>query len=191
MKLTIALLVGLFSTSAALAFDAAELDMPLLIHGAEQSSGTGCPAIRALKPVELPQPWRAVVTRIVTSCEPMEGKDKEPDASTSTVASLRAGAVTLRGVPVVELRHGESWAHGDSQYLLDAPYAGVVETLLVYAKARCMAILGAEAKPDSCAISDDAANGGRMVRTSELGGIRVYPDAEDAQRSIVADAWSE
>lgn len=192
LKLKIALLAGFCSVSAAMAFDVAEMELPLLIHGADQSAGTGCPAIRALKPVELPQPWRAAVTRIVMNCAPMEGQDKRPDASTMSVASLRAGEVTLRGIPVIELRHGESWAHGDSQYVLGAPYAQVADKLAAYAKARCATRVGTEAAtPEACAPMEDPVHGGLFFQTSELGGIRVHPDPDDPQQSILAEAWSE
>jgi hypothetical protein len=192
LKLKIALLAGICVANAAMAFDVADMDLPLLIHGADQAAGQGCPAVRALKPVELPLPWRAAVTRIVMNCEPMEGQDKRPDASTMSVASLRAGDVTLQGIPVVELRHGESWAHGDSQYVLGAPYAKVAEQLAAYAKARCAMRLGTEARtPEACMPMDDPVHGGLFFQTSELGGIRVHPDPDDPQQSIAAEAWSE
>jgi len=117
MKLKLALLLGLLSTNAVMAFDAAGIEPPALTDGHQNPSGKGCSAIRALKPAELPQPWRRAVTKIVLTCEPMEGVDKEPDAATNAVAILRPGAVNLRGIPVVELRHGASWAGDDVQHV--------------------------------------------------------------------------
>ena len=192
MKLKFALLLGLLATNAARAFDAAGIEPPLLTHGHQNASGKGCPAIRALKPAELPPPWRAVVTRIVTKCEPMAGMDKEPDAATRTVAILRPGAVFLRGIPVVELRHSSSWAHDDVQHVLDAPYADVAKTVAAYVRARCSADFGPGAMiSDSCDPVVDSGDGGFFVKTSELGGTWFHPDPDNPRRSILAVAWSE
>ena len=193
MKLKLALLVGLLlSTNAVMAFDAAGIEPPLLTDGHQNSSGKGCSAIRARKPAELPQPWRSAVTQIVMTCEPMEGVDKEPDASTHTVAVLRPVAVSLRGIPVVELRHGASWAGDDVQHVLDAPYAKVAQTIAAYVRARCSAAFGPAARiGDTCDPVFDSGDGGFFVKTSETGGTYFHPDPDNPRRSILAVAWSE
>ncbi|QEI06460.1 hypothetical protein FXN63_11930 [Pigmentiphaga aceris] len=192
MKLGIAVLAGLLSTGTVMAFDAAGLNFPPLIHGHQHASGTGCPAIRVLKPAELPVPWRDAIARITMTCEPMAGIDKEPDASTISVAALRPGSVSLRGVPVVELRHSESWAHGDSQYVLDAPYAEVFDTMGSYGKAQCVAGLGTDTLAgETCNPEFDSVGGGFRINTSELGGIRFSPDPENPRRSILAEFWAD
>ncbi len=192
MKLKLALLVGLLSTNAVMAFDAAGIEPPLLTDGQQNASGKGCPAIRALKPAELPKPWRTAVTQIVMKCEPMAGMDKEPDASTRTVAILRPGAVNLRGIPVVELRHSSSWAHDDVQHVLDVPYAAVADTIAAYVRARCSADFGPAAmSAETCNPVFDSGNAGFFVKTSELGGTWFHPDPDNPHRSILAVAWSE
>jgi len=183
----IALLAALCGTApTALAggtpFELAGMDPPTWVHGADKASGQGCRAVRARRPAELPQPWRGLVRTITMQCTPMAGVDKEPDASTESVATLRPGAATLRGVPVIALRLSESWAHGDTQYVLDAPHAEVAGLLGAYIKARCLS--RAEPMPDE-------GNGGTYTRTSELGGAWLHPDPDDARRTILADAWSE
>lgn len=192
MKRKLALLVGLLSTHVAMAFDAAGIEPPLLTDGHQNASGNGCPAIRALKPAELPQPWRDVVTQIVMKCEPMSGMGNEPDAATQTVAILHPGAVSLRGIPVMELRHSSSWAHDDVQHVLDAPYAEVAQTIAAYVRARCSAAFGPGARiSDSCDPVFDSGDGGFFVKTSEMGGTWFHSDPDNPRRSILAVAWSE
>jgi hypothetical protein len=174
------------------AIDLAGMDPPTWVHGAEKASGQGCRAVRARRPAELPQPWRGLVRTITMQCTPMAGVDKEPDASTESVATLRPGAATLRGVPVLAMRLSESWAHGDTQYVLDAPHAEVAGLLGAYVKARCLSRAGTTVVVEGlCEPMADEGNGGTYTRTSELGGAWLHPDPDDARRTILADAWSE
>ncbi|WP_198085343.1 hypothetical protein [Variovorax sp. E3] len=204
MGIRIALTAGLCmaAATAAIAFEAAGIDMPALVrhpHRPEAAQGTPgnmrgvtCKEVRARKPAELPSPWRGAVTAISMSCEPFPGLDKEPDVSTDAVARLRPGAATLWGVPVIELRHSESWAHGDSQYVLGAAYADVAASLGAYLQARCLSQAPRAAPRESiCNVEPDARHGGLYVRTSELGGVWLHPDPADPRRSILAQAWSE
>lgn len=194
MKLRIALTTVLWisTTTAAMAFDVADMDPPALVHGLDKASGIGCKAVRAKKNAELAPPWRSAITAISMTCEPMEGLNKEPDAGTVAVAKLRPGAATLQGIPVVELRQSSSWAHDDSQYVLGAAYPEVVNLLGAYIRARCLARAGSQAPTENlCAIAPDAQHGGIYVNTSELGGTWLHPDPRDPRRSVLAEASSE
>lgn len=190
----LAALGGLASVAAAGAapVELAGMDPPSWVHGADKASGRGCRAVRARRPAELPAPWRGLVRTITMQCTPMAGVDKEPDASTESVATLRPGAATLRGIPVLALRLSESWAHGDTQYVLDAPHAEVAALLGAYIKARCLSRAGTTVVVEGlCEPMADEGNGGTYTRTSELGGAWLHPDPDDARRTILADAWSE
>ena len=176
------------------AIELAGIDPPSLVHGAQQVSGKGCPAVRARKPGELAPPWRAVVATISMRCEALDGPDKAPDARTETVATLKPGAAVLRGVPVIALRHSASWAHDDNRYVLAAAYADVAVTLGAYIRARCVsqaAAAAADVAEDRCTAVQDDSHGGLFVRTSELGGLWLHPDPDDARRTVLAEAWSE
>ncbi|WP_183026138.1 hypothetical protein [Variovorax sp. UMC13] len=190
----LAALGGLASVASAGAapVELAGMDLPSWVHGADKASGQGCRAVRARRPTELPQPWRGLVRTITMQCSPMAGVDKEPDASTESVATLRPGAATLRGIPVLALRLSESWAHGDTQYVLDAPHAEVAAVLGAYVKARCLSRAGTTVVVEGlCEPLADEGNGGSYTRTSEMGGTWLHPDPDDPRRTILADAWSE
>ena len=182
----------MFATTTAMAFDATGMDPPVLVHGHGKTSGIGCKAVRAKKPSELPQPWRGAVVGISITCEPMVGLNKEPDASTDAVARLRPGAITLLGIAVVELRQSSSWAHDDSQFVLDAAYSEIAGSLGAYVRSRCLAGAAPQAPAENlCTIAPDAEHGGIYVNTSELGGTWLHPDPRDPRRSILAEASSE
>lgn len=192
MKKSIAVVAGLLLTHSALAFEAADVDLPVLAHGLENASGNGCNVIRAKTPAELAPPWRDQVIDIETACEPMAGIDDEPDARVDAIARLRLGTVTFLGVGVVELRESSSWAHNDNQYVLDAPYATIVGPLSEHIRKRCLAESPAQALPDTtCTIDPEGMHNGIFVRTSELGGTWLHPDASNPRRSILAQAWSD
>lgn len=174
------------------AVELAGLDLPALVHGAQQVSGRGCPAVRARTPAALERPWRSVVTAITMRCTALEGPDKKPDARTEAIATLRPGAAVLRGVPVVALRHSASWAHDDQQYVLAAAYADVAPTLAPYVKARCLSQANAsDAVEGLCTAVHEEGGQGFFMRTSELGGFWLRPDPDDPRRTMLVEAWSE
>lgn len=189
----LALVLGcLLISPAAMAVELGGVDTPQLVHGLQHASGKGCRAVRARKPAELKPPWRDAVVSIVLRCEPVEGIDKKRDATTDAVAVLRPGIATLWGVPVVALRQSSSTAHGESQVVLDAPYADAERTLGGYVRARCLSSAATTvAVEGQCTAIVDEGDGSSYTRTSEVGGIWLRPDADDPRRTILVEAWSE
>lgn len=186
------LIAALAACGDAAAFEAADLHVPAMVRGADRTSGKGCQPVRALRPAELPRPWRDAVRTITLRCEPMRGLDGEPDAQLVVRAELRPGAVTLAGVPVAALHLDNSWAHSDSQYLLDAPYAEVRPVLQVLMRSRCLRLWPVwPVPPGVCEAVPDSEHGGLYMRTSELGGTWLHADAKDPKRTVYADASSE
>ena len=174
------------------AIELAGLDLPALVQGAQQVSGRGCPAVRARKPAALERPWRSVVTAVSMRCAALDGPDGKPDARTEAIATLRPGAAVLQGVPVVALRHSASWAHDDQQYVLAAAYSDIATRMGAYIKARCLsqATAGGVVEGQCTAVHEEGGQG-LFMRTSELGGLWLRPDPDDAHRTVLAEAWSE
>lgn len=185
-------LLALAGASAA-PLDVLDVKGPVLAHGGDQTSGKGCAPVRALRLDELKPPWRGRVARISVDCAPMPGIDGEPDASVSTVAVLKPGTATLRGIAVIELHSSESWAHGETEYVLKTRYDAVVDTLSAHIRRQCLADWKlTETVPGGwCVVSADAEHHGIYVGTGELGGIWLHPDPGDPARTIYAEAWSE
>lgn len=185
-------LLALAGVSAA-PLEVLDIKGPTLAHGGDQTSGKGCAPVHAGRLDELKPPWRGRVARISVKCEPMPGIDGEPDASIAAVAVLKPGTVALQGIAVVELRTSESWAHGETNYVLKARYDAIADKLTAHVRRQCLAgWKQTEAAPGGwCAVSADAEHRGVFIQTGELGGIWLHPDPDDSARTIYADAWSE
>lgn len=167
-------------------------DFPSILEGQSEISGKGCSAVRGLKPAEVTGPWAGRIARITMTCKPMPGIDGEPDGSVDAVATVKPGAATFGGVAVAEIRLSESWAHTDSQYVLNGRFEAIGPELIKKVQARCRKRLGVtvEAEAAACPFDRDATFGGYFIG-SEGGGTWLHADTDNPSRTIYAEAWSE
>lgn len=166
------------------------VDFPELADGLSETSGKGCAPAHARKPAAVTGVWAGRITAITLTCEPMPGIDNEADASTLSIATLKPGAATFGGVPVIEVRLSQSWAHFDNQYVLDGRFETVGPELIKKIQAQCRKKLGAVDTAAACPAERDGEHGGYFIG-SEGGGLWLHPDEANPNRTIYADAWSE
>ena len=78
------------AATAAMAFEAAGIDMPALVRhsrtGRQLRKGHAALEVRARKWAEWPSPWRGAGHRHLDELRTLAGLDKEPDVSTDAVA---------------------------------------------------------------------------------------------------------
>jgi hypothetical protein len=151
-----------------------------------------CDQIRAKRIDELDPLWKKAVDRIHLDCDDlgMEGEGLGTVA-TAITAYLKPGAVQFAGVPVVEVRLMDSDLWGDRQYLLDKPYADIVEAMQAHLESRCRA---QQDDPSQLAQGDCTLvqqPDGLYLDTSEVGGIWLHTDLDDIRRTVYAEAWAD
>lgn len=152
-----------------------------------------CDRIRPRRIDELDPRWRRIVQRIHLECEPLAAlQDGEADTiATVVTAYLRAGTARLLDSPVAELRLMDSDLWSDHQYVLDAPYHEIVDSLQTLLVARCQATRddpAALARHD-CKVT--RTGHGMFIDSSAVGGSWVHPDPHDPRRTVYAEAWAE
>ena len=151
-----------------------------------------CEQIRARRIDELDPLWKKAVDRIHLDCDDLD-MESEAFGTVATVitAHLKPGAVQFAGVPVAEVRMMDSDLWGDRQYLLDRPYAEIVDAVQAHLESRCRMRQDdpSQLAHGDCTLVRQAE--GMYLDTSEVGGIWLHPDQDDAQRTVYAEAWAD
>ena len=151
-----------------------------------------CDQIRAKRIDELDPLWKQAVERIHLDCDDLDVEDEAfGTVATVITAYLKPGAAQFAGVPVVEVRMMDSDLWGDRQYLLDRPYAEIVDAVRAHLESRCRMQQddpGVLAQGDCNLVHQDE---GLYLDTSEVGGIWLHPDQDDTQRTVYAEAWAD
>jgi hypothetical protein len=151
-----------------------------------------CDQIRGKRLDELDPLWKQAVDRIHVDCDDL----REDEAGFNMIASeitgfLKPGTVQFAGLPVVEVRLMDSELWSDHQYILAQPFAQARDMLRRFVEARCLAPREASEALAShrCAVTEDEQ--GLYLESSEIGGIWVHADPDDAHRTVYAEAWSD
>jgi hypothetical protein len=166
-------------------------DFPRLIIYKNQSSSNeqpntptaSCTDIRAARLSELKDAWRAAIEHIAFTCKQEPGDD---DPNPTAVATLRAGAVTMHGLPLVEFRASESGDGGTWEYVLAGSFAEHGQALLAKIVDECLTYHSKL----FCKAPTDYGNS-VYLQTNELGGIILGEDENDSQRIVYSKVQSE
>lgn len=151
-----------------------------------------CDQIRGKRLDELDPLWSQAVDRIHVDCDDLHEDEAGFDMiATEITGFLKPGTVQFAGLPVAEVRLMDSELWSDHQYILARPFTQVRDTLRHFVEARCLAPREASEALAShrCTVTEDEQ--GLYLESSEIGGIWVHADPDDAQRTVYAEAWSD
>lgn len=151
-----------------------------------------CDQVRPRRIDELDPRWRRAVGRIHLDCESME-TDDEGVSTVATVitAFLNPGAVRMASLPVAEIRLMDSDLWSDHQFVLRTAYAQAGQVLRAHVEQRCRVAqdnTGLIGRRD-CRVTREP--DGMFIETGAVGGIWVYPDPLDPQRTVYAESWAD
>ncbi|MEL1263616.1 hypothetical protein [Pseudoxanthomonas putridarboris] len=151
----------------------------------------GCDRIRVRRLDELAPDWRRRVHGVQLDCDTATANDAGFETvALSARALLRPGQVELAGHPVTEVRLMDSELWGDHQYIVDAPYGQAAESLRRHVEASCR-LWRLREETDAAGCTMSAVGDGLFLSTSEIGGIWIHPDPENARRTVYAEAWAD
>lgn len=151
-----------------------------------------CDQIRGKRLDELDPLWKQAVERIHVDCDDLHEDEAGFDMIASEITGfLKPGTVQFAGLPVVEVRLMDSELWSDHQYILAQPFAQARDTLRRFVEARCLAPRETSEALAShrCTVTEDEQ--GLYLESSEIGGIWVHADPDDAHRTVYAEAWSD
>jgi hypothetical protein len=150
---------------------------------ASQTPADPCAGVRAARLAELKNGWPAAIEQIAFECGRDSDNPDEETPNTTAVATLRDGAVTMHGLPVIEIRVSASGYGDERRYILAGSFAQHGKTLLAKIMDSC------RARPMPC--EPPAGDDSFYLQTSEIGGIRIEQDETDPQRIVYSEVQGE